>query len=149
MAEPLSITVGVLSILKVCTAVGNELKKFHSSVKHVDDSINSLIRDVTGLKQMLEAMRDTLGPAKNSAYTQQSGHIGAHWRNISQALADGEKSLTRLANLLQLVYKDTKILDGTRKMIRLNSATEQINGFKSQIQTSRDVLSLSMQSILL
>ncbi len=99
--------------------------------------------------QMLETMKDTFNQAKNLSFVHQTGHIGDHWRNLSQALEDGEKSLIRLGNLLQSVNKDAKFLDGPRKTIRLNSATAQITAFKSQIQGSRDVLSLSMQSLLL
>jgi hypothetical protein len=149
MAEPLSITVGVLSILKVCVTVGIELKAFCNNVKSIDETVHGLIQDVSSLMKMLEAMNHTFDQAKNLSFVHQTGHIGDHWRNLSQALEDGEKSLVRLGNLLQSVNKEAKILDGSRKTIRLNFAISQISAFKSQIQTSRDVLSLSMQTVLL
>ena len=76
MCEPLSITVGVLSILKVCTDVGIELKKFHNNVKNIDKTANDLVHDVSSLVQMLEAMKDTFDQAKNLSFVNQTGHIG-------------------------------------------------------------------------
>jgi hypothetical protein len=149
MAEPLSITVGVVSILKVCVSVGVELKTFCNDVKNVNEAMTSLAHEVSSLEQMLETMKDTFDRAEDRSFTQQTGHIGGHWQNILRALEDGDKSLGKLGSLLQTVNKETKLLNGTRKKIRMESAAAQIATFQGQIQNSRQVLGLSMQAILL
>jgi len=87
MCEPLSITTGVLSILNVCGTVGWELKKFHDSVKSVDETVDGLAQDVSSLAQVLESMKETLSHIET--LDSHTGYIGKHWRNLAQALDGG------------------------------------------------------------
>ena len=149
MCEPLSITTGVLSILNVCATVGWELKKFHDSVKSVDETVDGLAQDVSSLTHVLESMKETLSHIETLDSASHTGYIGEHWRNLAQALDGGNASLIKLGQVLEKVNKEVQILDGTRKAIRLKSATSIISTYRSRIQGSRDVLSLSIQTILL
>jgi hypothetical protein len=149
MVEPLSIVASVGSILGVCIKVGVELKSFRNGIKTVDERLDGLVQDVTSLEQVLVAMKETVDKASGHETVQATGHIGNHWRNLEQALEDGEKALTDLRKVLEGVSKDVKFLDGARKEMRLKSAMEQITAFRQRAQSVRDVLQLSLQSILL
>jgi len=149
MCDPLSLTTGVLSILSACGKIGWELKTFRDSVNFVDETVNGLIQDVSSLANVLESMKNTLKHTKDLRPTSQTGHIGAHYQNLAEALKNGNSSLTKLGGALQKINKDASFLEGTRKTIRLQAAASQITVYRTQIQGSRDVLSLSMQIILL
>lgn len=75
--------------------------------------------------------------------------MASHWRNISQALEDGKGILGQLQERLLEVNKTTKFLDGPRKQLRLNFATDQIASYRQHIQSYRDALQLSLQTIIL
>jgi len=148
MPEPLSITTGVLSILNVCVKVGYELRVFHNNTKIVDEAVGELGKDVESLKQTLEAVRETLEQTDGDSHTQQTGHLGSHWRNIQQALESGEMTLLKLETVLQQVNKEVSFLNAPRKQLRLQAASDRIAIFRSQIQCSRDVLNTSLQSFI-
>ena len=149
MVEPLSITTGVLSLLGVCFNVGVELKRFRDGVAVVNATVDGLLRDVSGLEQVLESMKETFDRANNRHPSQATGHIGNHWKNLSRSLQDGQNTLIRLQELLEGVNKSVTLLDGPRRQLRFNSAAEQIVAFRQQIQSYRDALQLSLQTIIL
>jgi hypothetical protein len=146
MVDPLSISTGVLTLLGVCVNVGVELKTFRNSVTVVDATINGLLRDVENLQQVLESMKDTFEADITGSAT---GHIGNHWRNVSKSLQNGQNTLNKLQELLEGVNRSTTILDGPRKQVRLKAAMEQIATFRHQIQSYRDALHLSLQTVTL
>lgn|SRR5271156_4411948 len=149
MVEPLSITTGVLSLLGVCFNVGVELKRFRDGVAVVNTTVDGLLHDVSGLEQVLESMKETFDQANNPHHSQATGHIGNHWKNLSRSLQDGQNTLIRLQELLEGVNKSVTLLDGPRRQLRFNSAAEQIVAFRQQIQSYRDALQLSLQTIIL
>ena len=149
MVEPLSITTGVLSLLGVCFNVGVELKRFRDGVAVVNTTVDGLLHDVSGLEQVLESMKGTFDQANNPHPSQATGHIGNHWKNLSRSLQDGQNTLIRLQELLEGVNKSVTLLDGPRRQLRFNSAAEQIVAFRQQIQSYRDALQLSLQTIIL
>jgi hypothetical protein len=149
MVEPLTITTGVLSLLGVCFNVGIELKRFRDGVAVVNTTVDGLLHDVSGLEQVLESMKGTFDQANNPHHSQATGHIGNHWKNLSRSLQDGQNTLIRLQELLEGVNKSVTLLDGPRRQLRFNSAAEQIAAFRQQIQSYRDALQLSLQTIIL
>jgi hypothetical protein len=149
MVEPLAITTGVLSLLGVCFSVGVELKRFRDGVAVVNTTVDGLLHDVSGLEQVFESMKGTFDQANNPHSSQATGHIGNHWKNLSRSLQDGQNTLIRLQELLEGVNKSVTLLDGPRRQLRFNSAAEQIVAFRQQIQSYRDALQLSLQTIIL
>jgi chromosome segregation ATPase len=148
MADPLSIATGVLSILGVCISVTTQLKTFYGNIKFVDEAIGGLENDVASLQRTLEAVRDTLDQADAHTYTQQTGHLGSHWRNVQQALDTGQKTLSKLETTLKEINKEVTVLNASRKQLRLQGASSRIAAYRSQIQCSRDVLNTSLQSFI-
>ncbi|KAK5682779.1 GTP-binding protein Rho1 [Elasticomyces elasticus] len=146
MPEPLSIATGVASLLKVTWTVGVELKAFRDGVKIVSAKLDGLVKDVEGLKSVLESMQVTF---ENITAVHGTGHIGSHWQNIAQALEDGGELVGQLRDELAKVNKTTTFLDGPRKQLRLNMATETIAAHRVSIQSYRDALGLSLQTVIL
>ncbi|KAK3638315.1 GTP-binding protein Rho1 [Elasticomyces elasticus] len=146
MPEPLSIATGVASLLKVTWTVGVELKAFRDGVKVVSAKLDGLVKDVEGLKSVLESMQVTF---ESITAVHGTGHIGSHWQNIAQALEDGGELVGQLRDELAKVNKTTTFLDGPRKQLRLNMATETIAAHRVSIQSYRDALGLSLQTVIL
>ncbi|KAK5724046.1 cell division cycle-related protein [Elasticomyces elasticus] len=146
MPEPLSIATGVASLLKITWTVGVELKAFRDGVKVVSAKLDGLVKDVEGLRSVLESMQVTF---ENITAVHGTGHIGSHWQNIAQALEDGRELVGQLRDELAKVNKTTTFLDGPRKQFRLNMATETIAAHRVSIQSYRDALQLSLQTVML
>ncbi|KAM0694272.1 hypothetical protein Q7P36_006399 [Cladosporium allicinum] len=146
MPDPLSITAGVVALLRVTWTVATELKKFQDEVSVVKESVSGLQRDVDGLTRVLESMRDTFA---NITAEHGTGIVAAHWSNIAKSVVDGHDLLLQLHDEVQKIDKTTNFLDGPRKQLRLNLAEDKISGFRVHIQAYRDALQLSMQTIIL
>ena len=146
MPDPLSITAGVVALLRVTWTVATELKKFQDEVSVVKESVSGLQRDVDGLIRVLESMRDTFA---NITAEHGTGIVAAHWSNIAKSVVDGHDLLLQLHDEVQKIDKTTNFLDGPRKQLRLNLAGDKISGFRVHIKAYRDALQLSMQTIIL
>lgn len=146
MADPLSITTGVVALLKATYSVGTELKQFCDGVGVVNSNLLDLKKDVEGLTSVLKSMRTTF---ENITAEEDTGHVGNHWQNIARALQDGTEILGQLHTCFEEVDKETKFLDRPRKQLRLNLAAKRIGAFRQHIQSYRDALQLSLQTIIL
>lgn len=149
MVDPLSITTGVIALLGTCISVGVQLKSFRDGVETANATVNGLLSDVEGLENVLESMSNTFNQPLNQPAANATGHIGNHWKNMAKSLDNARVTLGELQELLEGVNKQTAILDFSRKHLRLKAASPQIATFRSQIQSYRDALQLSMQSIIL
>lgn len=146
MPDPLSIATAVIALLEATLTVGSELKKFHDGVLVVKSTIDGLLKDVEGLSIVLESMRDTFETVTAEFG---SGNVATLWQSVARALEDGKEILGQLHERLQEINKDTRFMDGPRKYMRLNFATDQIAGFRQHVQSYRDTLQLSLQTIIL
>lgn len=147
--DPLSITTGVLALAGVAYRVSLQLKSFKDGCDTVDDNVNSMINEVESLVRILESMKETFEHAGSQTASQTTGHVGTHWRNLNRSLLDAQKTMEQLAGLLEGVNKDARFLDGPRKLVRLRGATDQIVVFRRQIQSYKDALQLSLQTMIL
>jgi hypothetical protein len=57
--------------------------------------------------------------------------------------------MERLLVLLVQCNKDVRFMDATRRQMRLNDASEQIAIYRQEIQSYKDALQLSLQSVTL
>ena len=146
MPEPLSIATGVAALLKVTLTVVTELQKFHEGVSGINRTIKDLEHDVEGLARVLESMRETFETITAEHGT---GNVASHWRNVAQSIEDGKSVLRQLETQVSEINKTSKILDGPRKLRRLNFAEDKITASRMQIQSYRDGLHLSLQTIIL
>ena len=146
MMDPLSITASAVSLLGVCLKVSVELKKFRQGCAEARTTVTAMLSDVKSLRDILQSMEDTFEELDSQPST---GHIGTHWTNLSRSLQDGRGTLERLEALLKEVNKDVSFLDAPRRQIRVKGAAEQIANFRQQIQTYKDALQLSLQTIIL
>ena len=149
MADPLSITTGVLALLGSCISAGNAIKDFHDGVAIVDVKVKGLLSDVESFAQVLRMMKDTLEEEKVQSSLQVTGHIGNHWSNLSTSIKDGQNTLIQLQNTLDKVNKSVGVLDGPRKHLRLKGAAQEIVMFQQQIRSYRDTIQLSLQTVIL
>lgn len=149
MADPLSITASVLTIIKVTGEVTFILKQFCDDASLVESTLSGLLNDVTGFQQVLKSMHETFIRDDISSSFEATGHIGNHWKNLARALKSGTETLERLSILLDSINTTKSFLDGPRKQLRLKTAIDQISTLRDQIQSYHGALQLSLSSIIL
>jgi hypothetical protein len=149
MADPLSITASVLTLLQVAVQVTVLVKQFRDEVNVVDATLTGLINDVDGFQRVLESMKDTFDRDDIKSDLQATGIPGNHFKNLARSLNDGASTLQQLQALLENVNKKTSILDAPRKQLRLKSSMDQIATYREQIQSYRAALQLSLSTIIL
>ncbi|CAN9124138.1 unnamed protein product [Alternaria alternata] len=149
MADPLSITASIITLLHVSVQVTVLIKQFRDEVVVVDATLTGLLDDVNGFQRVLESMKETIEENNNKETLQATGHVGSHWKNLARSLEDGADALQKLHTTLDGVNKKSSILDAPRKQLRLKSASEQIARYREQIQTSHTAIQLSLSTIIL
>jgi hypothetical protein len=149
MADPLSITASVVTLIQVSVAVTILLKQFRDEVSVVDSTLTGLLNDVDGFQQVLTSMKETFDQEDIKSNLGVTGHAGSHWKNLARSLGDGAGTLRQLQTLLDGVNKTTSFLDGPRKQIRFKSAIDQIATYREQIQSYRAALQLSLSTVIL
>ncbi|CAG5145720.1 uncharacterized protein ALTATR162_LOCUS1757 [Alternaria atra] len=149
MADPLSITASIITLIHVSVQVTVLVKQFRDEVTVVDATLTSLLNDVGGFQRVLESMKETIEENDNKETLQATGHVGNHWKNLARSLEDGADALQKLHATLDGVNKKTLVLDAPRKQLRLKGAYEQIARYREQIQTSHTAIQLSLSTIVL
>lgn len=147
--DPLTITTGVLTLLSTCITVSIELKKLKQGSADAGTTINALLSDVNGFRTVLQSMEITFEEVEKRDGFQKTGHIGSHWQNLNESLHDAYGSLVELETLAKSLNRSVNVLDGPRRHMRLQAATAQIAGHRQQIQTYRDAMQFSLQTIIL
>jgi hypothetical protein len=147
--EPFSLVTGVASTVQICFKVGLQLKSFRDGMKIVDKRIEGILQDVNSLHNVLEAMQGTIKSSESKGSLHGTGHIGYHWSNLSQAVKDGSDILSELQELLEGTNKEVSVLDEARRELRYRLAVDQITMFRQRARSARDVLQLSLHSIIL
>lgn len=145
--DPLSITAGIAGILGATLTVSVALRQLLYGAKEAASVVNALICDVKALRKVLESMEGTFDEMDSDML--EIGHVGTHWQNLLASLQDGQSCLLRLEKFLQDTMKDVKVLDTLRRQARLKSSTDQIAFYRQEIQTYKDALHLSLQTITL
>jgi hypothetical protein len=74
--DPVSITIGAVSLFAMCAKVGIELKKFRNNAGHGGTNINAMLPDLKALKTVLGAIED--GFEGLDARTPLTSTIGTH-----------------------------------------------------------------------
>jgi len=146
--DPVTIVGLLITVSKLCGAVGQELKKFINGTKLVGTAINALFQDVKSFEKILDHMKDTVDDprVKTSAST---GYLGAHWHHLKTSLNDAEKTLKALEATIIHVNKSASLLDSTRKNFRLKGATAEIAIYQQQIQSYKETIQVSLQATIL
>ncbi|KAL9094493.1 MAG: hypothetical protein Q9165_003343 [Trypethelium subeluteriae] len=146
MLDPVTIATGVGALLKSACSIIAELKAFGDGVAIVKDKLNGLLQDVEDLTLVLTSMRHTFEGITAGVGTDQ---IGNHWQNISRALENGKETLAQLRACLKDVNKTSRLFDTPTKQLRLNAAADRISLFREHVQSYRDALQLSLQTVIL
>ncbi|KAF1967117.1 hypothetical protein BU23DRAFT_573502 [Bimuria novae-zelandiae CBS 107.79] len=149
MADPLSITASVVTLIQVSIQVTLLLRGFRDDVSLADATLIGLSKDVEGFQHVVKAIKDTLDHDEVKATLQATGHVGNHWKNLARSLDDSADKLKRLQELLDDANKGRSFLKGTRKALRLRGIKEQIAGYREQVNSYRGALQLSLSTILL
>lgn len=147
--DPLSITVGVTSIIAVCLKVTLSLKKLRDGAQIVDVKVKGLLMEVGNFTQTMNFIQETLGDSQFQQSFTLTGHISDHWRSISACISDALQTLESLHESLEKVDKNVRFLDNVRKQLRLKEASEEIAVYQQQIRSYRDIIQLSIQTAIL
>ena len=145
--DPLSITTGVLSVLGVCLKVSVELKKFRDAANEGKATATAMLVDLSALRRVLQSMEEIFDQLDVEAIA--TGCIGTHWQNLLTSLRDGHDALEQFETLLQNCNKEVVVLDRARRAIRLKEAADSIAEFRQQIQSYKDTLQISVQTVIL
>ena len=145
--DPISIAAGVAGTLSATLSVCIMLRKFLHGAKESKAVVNAMLADVKALRRVLESMELTF--EEMDSERSETGSIGNHWRNLLMSLEDGQNCLIRLEKLLQDTMKEVKFLDTLRRQARLKSTTDQMALYRQEVQTYKDALHLSLQTITL
>lgn len=146
MADPLSIVSGVLSLLSASIATGNALKAFYDGVSLANTKVQSLITEVDSFTKMLYMMKTTLEQENIQVSLRSTGHIASHVENIETSILDGQETLSSLKLILEKVQKSSNSMS---KYMRLKNAAEQIVIYRQQIQSYRETLYLTLETVIL
>lgn len=147
MADPLSITTGVVALMTLCIKVSVELKKLRLGAKDANSTITAMLADVKSLRTVLVSIEESFEEIDSGP--PMTGHIGTHLSHIRRALNDGKGSLMNVERLLVEVNKEAKFLDGTRRHLRLKVAMDELANYRSEVQAYKDALQLSLQTVTL
>lgn len=147
--EPFSISTGVLAFISVSVKILVGLKQFKANFKEASTSINALISDISGLRRVLQAMEETFQGIDDEQAVRETGHIGTHWQNLQECLNDGHEALTDFDAMLLELNRSVKVLDETRRKLRIQSSATRIAMFRQQVRAYRDTLQMSLQAIIL
>ena len=72
-----------------------------------------------GLRRVLQSVEETFQDMEDEQALRQTGNIGTHWQNLLQCLTDGHDALSEFDAMLVELNKSVKILDETRRRIRI------------------------------
>ena len=149
MADPLSITTGVVALLTTCIKTGAAVKGFYDGAAIAGLKVKGLLSDVESFARALQLMKETLEQDSIQSSLNSTGHIGNHWTNLSISIQDGHHTLVQLQSTLDRVNKSVDILDGARKHLRLQGASQEIAMLQEQIRSYRDTIQLSLQTVIM
>ncbi|PKS05900.1 hypothetical protein jhhlp_007731 [Lomentospora prolificans] len=147
MADPFSITTGVVTLMGVCITVCVELKKLRAGIKDSNSTVTAMLADVKALRVILVSMEDSFEDLDSGP--QPTGHIGTHLNHIRNSLKDGHCSLQKVETLLVSANKEVGFMDATRRHIRMKSVSDQLANYRQEVQVYKDALQLSLQTITL
>jgi hypothetical protein len=146
--DPLSITVGTLSILRACTWVAGELRQIINGAKLADPAMNGLLHDVESFSQTLQLLKDTAESPRIKESIGATGYIGTHWENLRNSLDGAENTVKGLEGLVERVNKTVKVLDSVRKDRRLQNAEREITMYRQRIASYKHVFDASLQAAI-
>jgi hypothetical protein len=149
MADPLSITAGVVGLLVTCVKLGAGFKEIYDGAAIADTAVQMLVHEIESFEHTLEIMNETLSQPDVQLSIQSTGHLGNHWSDVSKSIEDGKVTLAQLLEILQKVDKTVSVLGGARKHFRLKGATGEIARYQRQIKAYKDTMQLSMQTMVL
>ena len=148
--DPISITTGALTLIGACVNVSISLRRLKNGAGESKTRITGLLSDVDSLRNVLESMEATLYDLQTHNSFQSTGHMGTHWLNLSRSLQDGQDALKDLEKLLNPpLNKDVSVLDDSRRYMRLKDAAEKLAEYRQHVQSYRDTIQFSIQTITL
>lgn len=147
--DPLSITTGVASLVATCVKVGLGLKQLRDGSQLAEAKLKGLLAEVECFTKLLQHMSETIKRIDVQSELQETGHVGNHWKSISVCINDGMELLERLQKVVHSVGKSSRLLDGVRKHLRLQSASDEVCMYQGQIRSCRDTIQISLQTIIL
>ena len=102
--DPFSVTVGVVSLLDVCTRTVSFLKNVSNSVSTVDQDVEAVKNDVEAVQSAVAALKDVY----NTWVSYDSGNVvpgtgGASqvWENLIRLLPRCEQTILKLQRLIE------------------------------------------------
>ncbi len=144
--DPLSITVGALSLARICGVVGVELGLFIKEAGNIGTIVASLQADVKDFETILQLLHDTVDNADVKQWLSTSGRIEPYWESLAVSLKDAKRTLEALNDTVTRINKSVSVLDTVRKQMRLKFAAEELNMYQQRILRFKDTVQIILNT---
>lgn len=147
MIEPFSLSVGSISLAKLCaTTVAGiyDVCVLFSRSKGVDTSLSSLADQINLLGNVLKSLSETY--AANEDTVQAHPVLEQHWANIRVAMTDCEQTLNNLGQLLkEITVEHGRLMRRVRTQIGFDLKEFRITYYKETIGAFCRTMQISLQ----
>lgn len=150
--DPISIACAVGAATKTVSSAIIRIHVFFGDVKEVDDTIQGLLAELTGLESSLDAIKHglcdpALSKTENIAEKQRSNPV---FKALKGNLDSCQATLDRFNSTVNgLNTAGTSIASRAGRQVRLDWNKDQIATWRSQLQTHTGALNLALQMIIL
>lgn len=148
--DPLSIAAASGGLARLCTELSTSLYAFISEARCVDKTVQAFQEEIEDLSRVLDSINTSFNDPmyKEAALKTTTGHEGSYWENLRKSMNDCQWALERLANALERVKKEeSRFFRRSRKQIRLNMTSAEIDVLKTRIQSYKTTMELSLHMI--
>jgi hypothetical protein len=150
MTDPLSIATGSVAICEAAYGISLLLYKFIQDVKKVDQKVEDLRAEVDRLCRLLESVTAAVkSPIIQSTSTLAPEHVEL-LGSVDDVLASCRVTVDSLSDVLQGVVRGSKsksLFSRSKRAIRLNMDSDEIDGFRFGIHKCCAELQLALQTI--
>ncbi|KAH8784561.1 hypothetical protein F5882DRAFT_126518 [Hyaloscypha sp. PMI_1271] len=150
MVDPLSIAASSAALAQLCFKLSVAINGFVGDVRSIDDKIQTLHQGLNSLSQILTrvSLAWTSNPEVAAA---QTGPDGQLWVSVKDSISRCAAVLNKFEQLLNKVSTDSgtnrSILRRSVSKIKLNFNTNDIDGFRTEIDIYHRVLIIALNSI--
>ena len=148
--DPLSIVATSGGLARLCTELSTSLYAFISEARCVDKTVQAFQDEIEDLSRVLNSIHTSFNDPvyKEAALTTTTAREGSNWENLRKSMNECQWALESLANALERVKKeDSRFFRRSRKQIKLNMTSAEIDVLKTRIQSYKTTMELSLHMI--
>jgi hypothetical protein len=145
MIDPLSITVGAVSLSAACFKLSTWLYKWIDETKSSDEIVKTFANELKTLSTVLDAVKTT-SQNRPTAPTSNIEHDEALWGLVQSIIDDCSVATRKLEKLLEGIGS-RKGIGLTITNFHLNLQSDKMSRLRGQLQNHKNELQITMQAI--